>query len=376
MIASCGLLPNPSERVYLPSGSIREIKSNDSSVLLLEYRVNPNVSTIDGIVPISVLQHPVQDIAIISNTDSRIEILKNLGDGRIVHFSNLDTCSGGGDLDTSDFDGNGYDDLILTCSNEPLIQIFYGNGKGDFTLKSVTFTPSIVSVSTPSSYGQPGTNMFALLKDNPATLEIYYRGRSGDFTLRKTLPTPAAPSSMVNGVFTPDGKESYIVVSQNNSQFSTYINNGTNYDRFDTNTISSPSEFDLVDFRGNGYNDLIVASSTENIFRIYENNGAGRFLNFIEYSIPGGTGALIGEAHLRAVSKSELVFQNSTNGIIYIYPHTGLNHFEKPINITAGSQYANITTAALNHTQGDLDLIMNDSVNNQLVLWLNQKNAQ
>lgn len=375
-ITSCGLIPNPQERMYLPSGALKEIQSSDSSIKFLEYRVNTKLRSIDGIVPFNLKANANQDIAVISNIESKIEIFRNISDGLITPLFIFEVCSGGGDLDSGDMDGNGFEDLVLICSTEPKIEIYYNFGKNELYKQSYPFTSSIIGTSIPSNYGQSGTNSLWILKDSPTSLDVYFKNVDGQFNLSKSLPSIAAPSGMVSGVFTKDGKESYAMVSERNSIFSLYIYNSNSYDRIDYNTLAAPSDFDVIDLRGNGYQDIIISSGTENIFRIYENNGEGRFANYMQYSIPGGVGSLIGQTRLRAQARSELVFQVNNTGELVIFPNSGLNILESPTTITLGTSYTNITTAALHNPQGDLDLIMSDSINNQIVIWLNQKQSQ
>ncbi len=372
-LSACGLIPNPAERVYLPSGALREVSSRDQSVKFLEYRYQSKLSRIDGIVPVDIFNHGINDLVVVGAADSAVEVLRNLGDGTFQYFSKKSICVAGNDIDTGDFNGDGFSDLIVNCTHDSKIQIFYGNGRGDFNLQEIVVSPAVIGISTPANYGSPGTNQFSLLKDKPSELDILFRNPSGEFDQKKSLPLSPAPSRLVSDVFTRDGAVSYVIASEVNSIFSVFINHGGDYEKNDYSTIQSPSDFDTVDFRNNGYKDLILTSANIGNFRIYENDGNGKFPQFREYSIPHGTASIVGITHLKAERKPELTLQSNQTGDLFIYSNLGGNSFLEPQSVSLGGTFMGATTGAFVSKQGDLDLALIDSQKNEVVILLNEK---
>jgi hypothetical protein len=313
------------------------------------------------------------DDVLVANADSStVTLFRNQGDGSLKEYGSWNTCPSPSAVDGEDIDGDGHADILVTCTDHAVLTLLTGDGRGHFQRRDFSAGPHPVSAQVAPNVEMAGTPYIAVLSDTPSTLELYYRQRIGGFTLGKTLPTPEAPSSLVADVFTRDHSISYAVTSQTQSKVSVYLEHDGSYDRSDYKTPEAPGQFSAFDLRGQDSVDLIIASSTQNIFRLYLNDGTGHFGRTRDYVLPHGPAGGIGSSHLRGLAQPEIFFQSAQTGEIIIYPNIGDGTLGSPEVLAVGASLTGLITGRFAHQADDMDVALIDSMRGQLVVLLNE----
>ena len=358
--------------VSLPFSKVK-YSTASKDVSLWSYRYPISGMNPSALALIDAYHRGVQDIVVANSGSSNVSLFKNLGNGSFKEVALFNTCPGGSSIDAEDLTGDGYDDFLVTCPENNVMSLFIGDGNGNFVRHDIPVSQGIVGAQAAPHVNQPGTPFLSILHDGPAKLDLFANQGSGNFVFAKELPVPASPIAFISDRFTPDGSISYAVVSAVGSTFSVYLNHQQRFERQDYPAPEGASSIVTLDMRTLGIMDLAVTSGTQNLFRIYFNDGAGNFPSSKEYSVPGGPISGLGTSHLRGSTQAELITQVTTTGDIVIYPNLGNGALGQPEVIHAGSSLTGLATGNFVHQSDGMDIALIDSLSSELVILLNEK---
>ena len=359
-------------QVTLPFSKVN-FSTASKDVSLWSYRYKISGMNPSALAMIDAFHHGVQDIVVANAGSSSISLFKNLGNGTFKEVAVFNGCAGGSDIDAEDLTGDGYDDFLVTCPENNVVSLFIGDGKGNFDRHDIPVAQGIVKAQAAPHVDQPGTPFLTILHDSPAKMDLFSNQGSGNFVFSKELPVSAAPTAFVSDRFTKDGSISYAVVSSVGSKFSVYSNHQNQFERKDYSAPEAASSIETLDMRQLGIMDLAVTSGTQNLFRIYFNDGDGNFPCYDEYTVPGGSISGLGSSHLRGKTQEELIAQVNTTGDIVIYPSLGNGKLGNPEVIHAGSNLIGLATGNFIHQSDGMDIALIDSQTSELVILLNEK---
>ena len=358
--------------VTLPLSKVK-FTTHSKDVSLWSYRYKISGMNPSALAMIDAYHRGVQDIVVANAGSSNISLFKNLGNGTFKEVTLFNSCAGGNAIDAEDLTGDGFDDFLVTCPQNNVMSLFIGDGNGNFSRHDIHVSQGIVSAQAAPHVNQPGTPFLSILHDGPAKLDLFANQGSGNFVFSKELPVPAAPTAFVSDRFTQDGSISYAVVSSAESKFSVYLNRHQQFERQDYLAPEGASSIVTLDMRALGIMDLAVTSGTQNLFRIYFNDGEGNFPSSKEYSVPGGPISSLGTSHLRGRTQEELITQVNTTGDIVIYANLGNGNLGEPEVIHAGSNLSGLATGNFIHQSDGMDIALLDSLTSELVILLNEK---
>ena len=150
-----------------------------------------------------------------------------------------------GSTNARDFNGDGYLDIVMTALGRAGLELWLGDGKGNFANNSATLLPSFIDRTTSKTTG--GWTSFGI----SGFIDAGGDGKQDIFAL---------PYG-----FTPDNANGYIVLSSGSSS-SQYIDLGNlaNHSAVINNANRGYSEALIYDFDGNGLEDIVAIAEASN----------------------------------------------------------------------------------------------------------------
>jgi hypothetical protein len=178
----------------------------------------------------------------------------------------------------ADFNNDGKPDLAVTYQSGA-IQIWLGNGKGQFKLASTATAgenPTVLAVGDFNGDGKPD---LAVAGAGVGTVTILLGNGDGTFNVGVTIPVGNGPGALVVGDFNGDGYLDLAVGNFGDRTLSILLGNGDGtFALLDTlPMLSVPNALAVADFNGDGKLDLAVALANYDMVQILLGNGDGTF---------------------------------------------------------------------------------------------------
>jgi hypothetical protein len=225
------------------------------------------------------------DLALTSDLDNKVLILKGNGQGAFTPFSGSPIAVGNFPqaLKIGDFNNDGIQDLAVANANDNTISILLGNGDGTFTAAplvsaGITVFPFFIAVA---DYNHDGNADLAVVNGRDNSVSILLGNGAGGFTPASNspiyFPNASGPSPIVAADFNGDGNIDVAVANFDTSVVYILLGNGDG-----TFTVSSQSPIDVgptpsnpnipsnpfsmtaLDYNGDGHTDLAVANYNYN----------------------------------------------------------------------------------------------------------------
>ncbi len=200
------------------------------------------------------------------------------------------------------------------------------------------------------------------------------------FGAPRGFPAGGTPSGMTLGDFNGDGVTDIATANTGDNNVSILYatplgSAGTVFGRLLTNVGQGPSSLAAGDFNGDGFDDLVVANSTDNTVSILINDGGGTFVqkqdsmnNFVYPAVAvGTTPQAIIAADVNGDDKLDFVTANTGSGSneISVSLGNGKGGFAKAKNYNANPGLVSLVAGDFNG-DGKMDLIVVSSTNNNL----------
>jgi len=238
------------------------------------------------------------DLAVVDQTDGKVFILLNNGDGTGIHFSQpagspYPTGNMPDAIVTGEFNTNKDTNLDLAITNhaDDTVTILLSDGHGNFTAK----TPSPATGRGPMSiasgdFNGDGKFDLAVANNSDNTVSILLGNGDGTFTLKSTNATGNGPVSVATADFNLDSRLDLAVVNNTDNTVSVLLGNGDGTFGVQTAfpTGTAPAAVAIGDFNLDGFPDLAVANNTDNTVSVLLGNGDGTFAS--QFTFATGTG--------------------------------------------------------------------------------------
>jgi flagellin len=221
------------------------------------------------------------------------EFFRDVGTGTFT----LGTSFGSGlgntlGITTGDVNGNGLTDVIVGSRDTNTIVVYNNAGDGTFN--------AIQTLTTGSFHGDivyediNGDGVKDIIVAEETAIRIFTGNSNGSFATAVTLAAGAIGSrsiALAVGDFNGDGLNDIASISQNDNNFSVFINQGSgtfaprvSYTIPNTGTNINLESISLADFNNDGVLDIITASFDANTVNISFGRGDGTFNNAVSYN--------------------------------------------------------------------------------------------
>ena len=321
------------------------------------------------------------DLAIANGSDSSksVSVFINNGNGTFAAKVDYPTVAAPFSVAVGDFNNDGKPDLVTSDPGATGVSVLLNNGNGTFAarqyfntfnlpptgLVAVDFNNDmkidIVTTTTSEQSGGPGVIVQLNNGDGTFNRQFHQTGVAsnalalGDFNAdglpdlattafdftytndflvtlnnafqRNVYPTGnlSVPTNVAIGDLNGDGKPDIVTTNNNSLNISVFFNNGngTFAARVDYYIGKRPTSAAVGDFNGDGNTDLAVTSFTATVggpisfVRIYLNNGAGAFTNYIDYPT-GEQPVSVAIGDFNSDGKPDLAIANVSSGTMSV----------------------------------------------------------
>jgi flagellin len=233
------------------------------------------------------------DVIVGSRDTNSIVVYNNLGDGTFSALQTLTTGSFHGDIVYEDVNGDGIKDIIV--AEETAIRIFSGNANGSFGA-AVTFSSGSRSIALAvGDFNGDGLNDIAAISQNDNNYSVFINQGSGSFAPRVSYSIPNTGTNLnIEAIslsdFNNDGILDIITASYDANTVNISLGRGdgsfNNAISYNQGVNNNPRTILLGDFNNDGYVDFINPTSNAN--NVYLNNGDGTFRQGTSFS-PNGS---------------------------------------------------------------------------------------
>ncbi|MBO0797248.1 MAG: VCBS repeat-containing protein, partial [Blastocatellia bacterium] len=307
------------------------------------------------------------DVAVANTSSNSVSILLGMGNGTLQSAINIAVDGSPKSLTITDFDGDNNPDLAVVISTLDEISILAGNGDGTFQFPlnvAVNQNPVFMSATDFDGDKIPDLVIAHSSQSNGlGSMSILIGIGDGSFQAPASYALNGNPTMLDVSDFNGDGFRD-VVVSQPFLSFSSGLGDiseffgrgdGTFQSAAKIN-INSPSTVAAVDFDGNGYLDLAVASGSFPVMlSIFMGNGNGTFragtittFNFGSSDSP----PVAGDFNNDRIQDLAVIGSNT----IAILLGNGDGTFQPPLTLNTTFIFSSLAVADLN-SDGNLDLV-------------------
>jgi hypothetical protein len=271
----------------------------------------------------------------------------------------------------ADLNGDGFQDLAISCHGANLLSIRLNNGNGTFASNTDYETGNYPTV--PCAADLDGDSDIDLAVPNwnqngQSTVGIYLNNGDGSFAQGVFYPIGNGTMGVAYGDFDGDGDNDIASCDAHSDNISILMNNGDG--TFAPSVAypagDGPSSICIAYINNDLFPDIVTANSWSNDIAVCLNNGDGTFLPAISF-LAGDKPGYIASADLNGDGKSDLVVCNQISDNISILLNDGTGNFPIHTEYSVGGAPGSCLIARLG-VDNDLDIAvgvtwLNDNVN-------------
>ena len=317
------------------------------------------------------------DLAVANGSTHSIQILLGNGDGTFTTGASFVVGASVTSVPTAiavgDFNEDGKLDLLVGVSPDSLVEVFAGDGTGNFSLiNTITSVVNPVSLAV-TDLSQDGFADFIVANGQDNTVNVYLGRGNGTFWLTSTPLATAlkTPAQVLVSDFNNDGYGDAMIVNSGNNTLTILPGKGTGAFGNAAAAISlasAPTAVVAGDFNVDGKVDIAVVSQAANTVTVYLGNGNDTFAAGVVYATGIGPDS-IAIADVNGDGFLDLVTANSTAGSVSVLLGTGTGTFGTHTDFVGGAGAQSIVIGDFNNN-GKLDFATADSVGNMVTLFL------
>jgi len=314
------------------------------------------------------------DIATIYGDE--ILVIMNNGDGTFGSFSEYQTGDWPRYIFSSDFNSDGYMDLVTANENSDDVSILINNGNGTFGIKNDYMAGDSPNSVFANDFNSDGFTDLAVGNVLSNSVSILLNNGDGTFATKTDYSVGTYPRAVFSADFDLDGSNDLAIANGNSDDVSILINNGNGIfgARSDYPVGDFPRNMYSTDLNDDGYMDLAVANlnGIDNI-SILLNNGNGTFQPSVNYP-SGNTPYGIYSTDMDADGDMDLITPNSGSDSISVLLNSGGGTFNSKNDFPAGQNPRSIFSTDFD-LDGDLDIATINSNSGEIIILFNSNSA-
>jgi phospholipase C len=270
-------------------------------------------------------------------------------------------------LAAADFNGDGNLDLAVANANTHSIQIMLGNGNGTFTA-GASFSVGSSAVSVPTSivvgdFNGDGIPDLLVGVSPDSTIEVFLGQGGGNFTLVNTLTSVVNPASMAVADFNQDGYLDFVVSNAQDNTVTVFLGKGNGSFWITSNplatALSNPVQVAVSDFNDDGVPDVLILNANNSTLTLLPGKGTGIFGNAAAAVKLTGTPTGIAVGDFNRDGKMDIAVV-SASGTVTVFLGNGNNTFQTGVSYATGAGADSIAVGDVNG-DGFLDLVTANS---------------
>ena len=285
----------------------------------------------------------LQDLAVLNTVSGTVSILLGDGTGGFTNSGTIVIVAPGfarqftpGAIATSDVNGDGKADLIVSVDTGNHLYVLTGNGDGTFTNKvqpSVTLpgaSPTSLAIGDFNGDGIP--DVVATNLGTSGQAFVYLNDGTGTFTTTTTTPIAVgnSPQNVVVGDFNKDGHLDFATANFDDDSITLLQGDGSGKN-FVSSTInlpagSGPYGIAVADFNGDGNLDLAVTEQKAATLAVLNGKGNGTFAAPAVFAT-GNTPGIIATGDFNNDGATDIAVTNFNDATVSMFLNTGTGSF-------------------------------------------------
>ncbi len=261
------------------------------------------------------------------------------GDGTFLATSNIALAAAISNVAGGDFNGDGYQDIMMISGVTGHVSL--GNGNGTFragiTVSNTLATNASVYGVTVADFNGDGKDDVATVADGSVSFNL--ATSNGQFSVKTDLAAAlgATSGSIATGDFNGDGRVD-IIADRSNSSPTVFLNQGGTFTNSQTLSITAGDTGTAVsDVNRDGYDDIVIYS--DNRINIYVANSNGTFST--PQTLAATTGVVteeIGVGDLTGDGFDDIIFTSFGTGLAYLFAGNGNGTFSSATTSATASE--------------------------------------
>jgi hypothetical protein len=316
------------------------------------------------------------DLLSANGNDHTATLFIGNGDGTFRPARNLKVFPEPSYAATGDLNKDGFPDIVLNSKGANGLSILLGYGNGNFRPTKKLATGRVPLTAILDDFNNDSLLDIAVsLTFNK--LEIYIGAGNGQFKKGNTYATGSRARSIVSGDFNKDNFKDIAIASNSSSSSSLRILDGHGDGSFSLSHRSAKGKSLIVlakeDMDGDGWQDLVAASAQGDNLYLLKSIKNGKFAGPLAFSAGGGPAALtIGQFdndNLNDVAVAN--GRSSSFSVIFRTPKGGFRHPPRDYIVEGGTPLA-ITSADFNK-DGKTDIAVSSAAKDIVEIYLGRK---
>ncbi len=263
----------------------------------------------DDVVAADFTQDGKTDLAMTTDADTGIVLLRNTGQGAFERLPIFPLPMSLRALEAGDVSGDGLQDLVVLGWGRDAVWVLQNLGGGNFAPSSHP-VGNAPRASALADLTGDGLLDIAVANADSHTLSILIQQDGGTFTPKVDFPTDGMPADIVTGDFDGDGRRDLATVNVIGSSVSVLRNlrPGLFATKLDYRVGTRPSALATGDFNGDGRPDLVSISTEAGVVSLLLNQGNGMFAPKVDFPITSRGSESLAAADLNSDGLLDLVY--------------------------------------------------------------------
>ncbi|MDX8383753.1 MAG: FG-GAP-like repeat-containing protein, partial [Ghiorsea sp.] len=280
------------------------------------------------------------------------------------------------DLDTADYNQDGYADIAVINRDDYTMSINLGNGLGGFVSSAshVVSTDKVYAI-TSADFNNDGYADVAA-PDNVSRTSKWWMGAvNGTFTPQTAtnLTALSTTAGIVSRDLNNDGYADLVIANTNLLKVSVLLNHtavGFNAATDYAVTSTAPYAVSTADFNGDTYADIVSTSGAT--INILINDGAGGFATATAVAV-GNYAVDLATADLNSDGYADIVVVNGDSNSISLLYGDGTGAFPDVVTLATGANPRGVSVGDFNN-DGKQDIAVTNFSDNSISVYRNQGN--
>ncbi len=269
-----------------------------------------------------------------------------------------------------DFNGDGFQDLIVTHFFGQDASVYLGDGVGGFTTNSsfpAGFSPGHIGLG---DFNGDGNQDLVISNLNSDDLSIGLGNGDGTFTPSFTLPVGETARAVVVGEFNGDKIQDLAAINRSDNSISIRLGNGIGgfINGSDVPVGIGPQSIAAADFNGDNIQDLVTCNYSSDDVSVRLGDGSGEFTSALDVAV-GNTPQSIAVGDFNGDGEMDFVVANGIDADVSVRLGNGSGGFTAVSDVPVGGSPVEIAVGDFNG-DGILDFLTANANDNNLSMRL------